>query len=391
MMRRLDRMGYVRDELANKGFSKLPQFQLSPDAPDATRVVFLTNCCIYPVKPDVHAATKTKTYYAQTGREHLVNVTAAVALKLAERGVRTIVHLPPDVGDRIKNLFLLHPAAQLFTFVEGDVGSFEFLHLLYDVIRGLVQERPVAAIDFCLYDSYASGLKKPFLPMFEDSPEVAMELAGKRIAFMYNMSLVGYDLLANKGQAAFRLVCPTALAAKRASAHLFTDTIHKAVSHVALVTLGYEMPHYTGKPVSIVEVAPGIVDSGMYDDQSVREYTAEEARLDGFPLAAGSVHDWPMLSVEHLAQTVGAYLVAAEGDDVEVLVDSEVVGLTLGGRSQDELFGALAASFEVKDGKAMIHKKLPDYCYTAGTMWNGLPRLRTGYVPVMLTPVGQCF
>jgi hypothetical protein len=69
------------------------------------------------------------------------------------------------------------------------------------------------------------------------------------------MAMICYDLLLNRGQENLRLICPTALASKRPSAHLFTDTIHKAVSNVLLETLGYELPYYTGKDCSVVDVA----------------------------------------------------------------------------------------------------------------------------------------
>ena len=229
--------------------------------------------------------------------------------------------------------------------------------------------------------------------MFEDSAETASALADKRINFLFNMGMIGYDLLLNKGQDEFRLVCPTALATKRPSSHLFTDTIHKAISNVALVTLGYEMPYYTGKQIRIVEIAPGIVDSGMYDDQSVREYTSQEAEIDGFPMTADFIdmNTWPMLSVEHIAQVMCAYLTAKAGDNVEKIVDPAVINLTLAGREKDIFFETLRKSINFKNEKLTIERKLPEYCYVSGTTWNGLPKMRSGYLPIMLTPKGQYF
>ncbi len=231
--------------------------------------------------------------------------------------------------------------------------------------------------------------------MFEDSPHTAAALAQKRIHFLFNMSMAGYDLLVNKGQNELRFICPTALATKRPSSHLFTDTVHKAISNVLLVTLGYEMPFYTGKQVSVVEIAPGIVDTGMYDRLSVREYTAQEGVLDGFPMDGAvdvkNAHTWPMLSIEHLAQVVQAYLVADMGDDIAHQVDPRALGLTLAGRKKNALLRNFKESLGVEGDKIVLKKNLPEYCYTANTVWNGFPKMRTGYIPVMLTPAGQYF
>ncbi len=386
-------VAYVQRELVKKDFGDLPGFTLKPDSSGATPIAFLTNCCIYPVNYETHASTKTKTYYGQTGEKHLLNVTAAIALELADKGVRMILHLPTDRGEQIRKLFLLHPSAHLFTFIEGDLSSPEFVGHLYETIRVESLKAPISKVDFCLYDSYASGLKKPFLPMFEDSIEAATKLAEKRLAFLFTMSMVGYDLLVNKGQNELRLICPTALATRRPSSHLFTDTIHKALSNVLLVTLGYEMPYYTKKPVYVVEVAPGITDSGMYDDRSIRDYTAKEAELDGFAMSVDKddVHAWPMLSTAHLAEVAAAYLVADQGECINDLVSAEARALTLAGRTKEDLFGCFEKSLYFTEDKLLFRKQLPEYCYVAGTVWNGFPELQVGYTPVMLTPEGQLF
>jgi hypothetical protein len=287
----------------------------------------------------------------------------------------------------------MHPAAHLARFLRGDIYSFSFIEKLYGMVKEISTEGPISRLDLCLYDSYASGLEKPFIPMFEDSAETASGLAQKRIHFLFNMGMVGYDLLLNKNQNEFRLICPTALATKRPSSHLFTDTIHKAISNVALVTLGYEMPYYTGKRTHIVEIAPGIVDTGMYDNRSVRKYTAEEARIDGFPMGVdfANVDTWPMLSIEYVAQVMCAYVIAKADENIYELVDPSVIKLTLAGRSRDDFFKKFRESIRVAGGKLSVEKKLPEYCYAPGTVWNGLPKLRSGYLPIMLTPPGQYF
>lgn len=379
---------YIKDELNKKGFNKLPSFIFS-DSTNAVPLVLLTNCCIYPFT-NSHRRTSTKTYYSPTGQEHLLNVTASAAIKLIERGRRVIVHLPAGVEDRVEELFLMHPANNLISFIRGDIYSFSFVENLYSLLKTLTKNESISKLDMCPYDSYASGLEKPFLPMFEDSPVEIKKMATKRIDFLFNLSLVAYDLLINRGQKDFRLVCPTALATQRPSTHLFTDTLHKSISNVLLQTLGYEMPYYTQKPVSIIEVAPGIVDTGLYDTKSVRDYTAAEAEIDGFPMKkknTDDIRDWPMISISDLAEIVVAYLVSENNP----LVNPKLNKLTLAGRGKKELFNKMRETINFSGSTVCINKLLPEYCYTPGTVWGGFPKIKNGYVPVMLTPPGQLF
>lgn len=388
----MNKQEYVRKELEKKGFEELPHFSFNPNG---KRLVFLSNCCIYPFT-DKNIDTPTKTYYAPTGKSHLLNVTASVAIRLVGAGVPVIIHLPSGVESRVRELFGLHQNSDLMHFVTGDLYDESFANVLYEKIQSITKETSVSGLDLCLYDSYASGLEKPFLPMFEDLPQNAIVLAEKRIRFLYSMAMICYDLLLNRGQENLRLICPTALASKRPSAHLFTDTIHKAVSNVLLETLGYELPYYTGKDCSVVDVAPGIVDSGIYDFELTRKYTMEEAVLDGFPMdqkvSASRIENFPMMSVAHLSEIIFAYLTYQKKDScLNHVVSKESLKLTLAGRDKSDLFDVLKNSFAQENGQMVLKKQLPEYCYVPGAVWGGLPPLKNGYIPVMLTPPGQYF
>ncbi len=135
-----ERNGYVQAELNKKGFDALPHFVVKPKAKGAAPVVFLTNCCIYPFDEKKYARTKTKTYYRCTGEKDLLNVTAAVAVKLADQGIRTIIHLADGVEDRVEASFKLHPNAHLFHFIRGDIYSFSFLEELYDAAKRITEK-----------------------------------------------------------------------------------------------------------------------------------------------------------------------------------------------------------------------------------------------------------
>lgn len=388
-MNTLEKRQYVQRELTKKGFHNLPRLELDPAG---TPVCILTNCCIYEFDETLYARTATKTYYAPTGQSHLLNVSAATALKLMERGQRVIMHVPAEVRERMETLLALHPQAELCQIVTGDMYKQSVLEIFYEAVVAAQAKSPVSRVDFCLYDSYASGLTRPFLPMFEDDPATAGQLAASRINFLFYASMMAYDLLTRCGQKELRFVCPTALATKRPSAHLFTDTVHKAVSNVLLHTLGYEFPYYCEKPARIVEVAPGIVDTGLYDEAQVRDMTYEESLIDGFPLAHGSsLDEFPMLSVDTLADVCLAYLCADSSNQLSGFLAADVSELLRAGRSQREFEEAMRRLAVSEGERVTVSRDLPEYCYMPGSVWGELPPIRPGYTPVFLTPVGQRF
>lgn len=350
-------------------------------------ITLFTNCCIYDT-PAGHNESDTKSYYKPTGRKHLVNITARAALLLTEKGARVIVHLPEGVGNRVRELFSLHPNASAITFIEGDLASLSFVGELYSALREIARKQPVGQLSICLYDSFAAGRKKPFAPMIEESLEDVTRCAVTRLAVFTTLSDLSHDLLLNKGLLELRLVVPTALAARRASAHLFTDTVHKVLSTTALRTLAYELSHYTGKNAVIVELMPGIVDTGMYDDQEVIRTVQEEAALDGFPFAYPN-ETLPMLSPDEIAEVIVLYLSTSVGKKPKA--DSRLENLTTAGRSQMEVAQLLQKSFSQEGPSLWVEKLLPDYCYVPEATWGTFPPLRYGYIPIPLTPKGQLF
>lgn len=380
--------------IRKEGLNGLTPFRISSDS-SASPVVLITNCCIYPFDEKTYARTRTKTYYNPTGNQHLLNVTAATAIALIEQGVRVLMHIPDDIFERVNGLIALHPKRHLLRCVTGNLYDIAFARTIYENFEAMNQAHPISRIDFCIYDSYAFGLKNPFLPMHEDKIENAHQLSKNRITLFHNMVMIAYDLLINRNQQELRFLCQTALATVRPSSHLFMDTLHKIISHNFLVTMSYEMPYYTKKNISIIELAPGMVDSGVYDNYQTRLYTYQEALLDGFPFAESvsldDIQSWPMMSNKDLADVAVAYLCAKNGEDINQKLSPELRKLTLAGRTESELHELLKESVVADGSKLLIPKRLPDYCYIAGTTWNGFPKLTSGYIPIMLTPQGQYF
>ena len=380
----------VHQALSSHGFTTLPRI---PFDPGGDPVTILTNCCIYPFDEQRYVRSQTKAYYGPTAQAHLMNVTAAAAVQLMEQGLRVILHVPLEIEERMRELVALHPRVDLCTIVTGDLSKRELRPVLYAAILDMAKHRPVSRVDMCLYDSYASGLEKPFLPMFEDDPEVAGRIMAERTNFFFAMSMMAYDLLTRCGQSEMRIVCPTALAAKRPSAHLCTDTLHKAVSNVMLRTLGHELPYYTQKPVRIVEVAPGIIDTGLYDAEPIRQATYVESVIDGFAMQGGTdLALFPLLSIESLAAVCVAYLRANTDEQLVEYAGEDAVRLTQAGRSIDDLRSAFSRLVRSNDdGSVSLSGDLPEYCFAPGTVWGALSPLCHGYSFVPLTPPGQLF
>lgn len=391
-----EKLGRIRSALGKRGFDSLPHFTVTPDAPGAEPVVLITGGAITTVKPGKHIDTPTKYYYEPTGNEHLVNTSAAVALSLADRNIRSILQVKQEQLEETRRLLDLHPRGDKITLVSGDMASLDFISSVYEAASKLSGSLPISRMDIVLYESYAAGLEKPFIPMFEDSPDFAGEVTSRRIAAFHNMFMAGYDLLVARDQTELRIIGLTALASKRASANLSTDTLHKVASSALLETFAYEASYYAEKPVYVVEIAPGMVDSGPYDSSDVRQAVYEEAEMDGFPFSEGVTpgdpQSWPLMSVKALGEISAAYLLSKEGEKLDDKVVADNRHLTSAGRTSEEFKAELLQSIsESDDGELTLARGLPSFAFAPGVTWNGFSPLRRGYLPIMLTPRGQYF
>lgn len=369
-----------------------PSVKLDPKQGSPLTVV--TGCDIAPFNPN-YQHTPTKFYFEPTGRSHLVNCSASLALGLLDQDKQVIIHTKESRRDEVEKLISLYPNGNRATVISGNLGDRDFAKDLYSVISGIAQRQSISRVDFGLYESYSSGIEDPFVPIFDDIPGLAGRVATERISFYSNMAMLGYDLLLNQGQEELRFIAMTALASKRPSTHLFTDTIHKAVSTVFLETFATEAALYTGIPVSVIEIAPGMVDTGLYDSLSNRLSIQVEAEGDGFPFNQDvnypDLSTWPMIAPSLLGEAAVLYLDAQLGEDITAKSSNDLIDLTTAGRDYQQLLCEFRQSI-VFDGKSVIvNKRLPEYCYTPNSAWNALPPLRPGYIPVLLSPRGQLF
>jgi len=391
-----EKLSRIRSALSQKGFDSLPHFTVAPDAPGAEPVALITGGAITRVKPGRHVDTPTKHYFEPTGSEHLVNTSAAVALSLADRDIRSILQVKQEQLEETRGLLDLHPKGDKITLVSGDMASLDFISKVYEAASDLSSKQPISRLDIVLYESYAAGLEKPFIPMFEDSAEFAGQITSRRISAFHNMFMAGYDLLVARDQTELRVIGLTALASKRASANLSTDTLHKVASSALLETFAYEASYYAEKPVYVVEIAPGMVDCGPYDSHDVRQAVYEEAEMDGFPFRGGvnpgNPQSWPLMSVKDLGEISAAYLLSEEGEKLDEKVVADSRHLTTAGRTAEEFKAELLQSIsESGDGAVTLERALPSFAFAPGVTWNGFSPLRRGYLPIMLTPRGQYF
>ncbi len=385
----------IQDRLEGEGFNELPKFKIEPNKPNADMVVFVTGCCMSEFKEGINHLTKTKYIYPYSNKKYIVNSSASAAIGLLDKGIRTILHVKESDVELITSLLKTHPKGNCAHVICGELNSIEFVKNFYGKICFLSGERPIAKIFLLPYNSFASNVKHPFTPFGTDDATLISEILEARVRLFYFITLIAYDLLLNKGQNEMRIATLTALASKRASSHLLTDTLHKVISNVFLETIAYEMPYYTNKKVYIIEIAPGIVDTGLYDSEKTREYVFKEAELDGFPfdgkVNVGNVESFPMMSALDVAEIAIRYLIVDENSDINAGLDESLKQYLTAGRDLQKLKNLIKESICYSDSSIKINKLLPTYVYTPNSEYGRLPQLKAGYTPVMICPLGQLF
>lgn len=385
----------IQRRLEAEGFGTLPNFKVEPKNPKAEMVVFISGCSMMEFKEGKNHLTKTKYIYPYSDKKYIVNSSAAAAICLLERGIRVVIHSKESDVDLMKLLLGKHPKSDRAHVISGNLGSTQFIKNFYEEMSLISNRTPISKVFLLPYNSFSSAVRDPFMPFGSDDVSLISQVMEARTRLFYFMNLVAYDLLLNKGQEEMRIVALTALNAKRASAHLLTDTLHKAISNVFLETAAYEIPHYTGKKVYVVEIAPGIVDTGIYDEQRTREYVLKESELDGFPFGkkvnANDINTLPMMSALDVAEIAVRYLMVDEDSDINDGLDARLKRYLSAGRSQNELKELIMKSIYQSESSIRLDKLLPSYVYTPNSEYGRLPWLKTGYIPVMLCPEGQFF
>lgn len=367
--------------------------RITPQVPGAKPVLFLTSCGIYPYDDKTHADTRTKSYYPPTGRSHLLNTSAAVLLEALETDTRVIIQTEPHKHAELQSLINLHPQSSLVTLIPAAITSPFFVTAFYQSLIGLTTQAPVSRVDFCLYNSYSQGTGEPFIPIFEEDTQEVSKIAAGQIVFFQTMGKIALDLLTNRGQESLQFMAVTSLASRRMLAHLYADAVHKTLASVYLQGFAYEAPHYTGKrDISVIELMPGMVDTGTYDSPDTRKLIVDAEFMEGFPfegqVSAHDVNTWPMIPPADLGKIAAKYLWRRRHS---THVATRLNQYTCAGCPVKKLKYRMEKAVRIRENLITIDRHVPEFCFCTGVSMGKLPRLRTGYIPIPLSPLGQYF
>lgn len=357
-------------------------------------VLFLTSCGIYPFVESEHSDTPTKSYYPPTGKKHLINATAALLLEALRAGCRTVVQVDPKKQSSLETLLKLHPRYDLITLLPVAIDSPLFTSLFFSTMQKLANETgAISRIDYCLYNSYSQGNADPFIPIFEENADTVTDIAASQINFFRRVGNTALSLLANHDQRELRFIAVTSLASRRMLAHLYSDAVHKTMATLYLQGFAYEAPHYTNrKNVSVIELMPGMVDTGTYDARRTRKMIMAAREMDGFAFDKSVSHEtidnWPMMPPSDLGKVAAWYLWRDQFSEAE---KQKLDAYTCAGCPVKKLKKRMEQSVQIHKHGVRINRKAPDFCYCTGVSLGTLPNPKRGYIPVPLSPRGQYF
>jgi NAD(P)-dependent dehydrogenase (short-subunit alcohol dehydrogenase family) len=348
-------------------------------------VTLVTGCLVTKFDKAKMTRTGTKAFFPGNDN-YLCNVSLPIALRLAEQGRRVIIQCGTSAqAETIIQLVKKLPCQENIGVLQGDLGRINWLQNL-DIC--LSHMEPVSRVDFLLYESYTADADRPFLPTWEENAEVLAAAINRRVKFFQNISAFAYDLVKRRGQKELRVLGLTALASFRPAAYLFADAAHKAVSSTFLQTWAREAAHYVDAPVGIIELCPGIVDTGLYDPPHVREVAwdkAERGRASfGNKVLTEDLNTWPMISPWQIAEIAEWYLKAEWGQNPYQEISPEIRRLLSAGRDPKEVKTKVRQA-----AGGHVSPELPLYAYYPGYPWGCMPPLKAGYAPVFITPRGQ--
>ncbi len=353
--------------------------------PAGQPVALVTGCSVTKFDGSKMTRTATKAFFPGHN-EYLCNVSLPIALRLADQGRRVIIQCASSAqADIIIRLINTLPCRENISVLQADLGNIDWLQNLEICLSHLA---PVSRVDFVLYESYTADADRPFLPTWEENAEVLAAAINRRVKFFQNISAFSYDLIIRRGQQELRVLGLTALASFRPAAYLFADAAHKAVSSTFLQTWAREAGHYVDAPVGIVELCPGIVDTGLYDPPHVRQVAWDKAERGnasfGDTVLTGDLNTWPMISPWQIADIAGWYLRAEWGHHPYQELDPKIRQLLSAGRDPQEVKTKVRQA-----AGGHVSPELPLYAYYPGYPWGCMPPLKPGYAPVFITPRGQ--
>lgn len=389
----------IRARLDSLGFSEHARIKLQKSEQTAVPLAFVTGVNAEKFDPDKHLMTPTKSAIAVGNDQFLLNQSAAFTVALLKESNHEIVmQVKPDAVEKVQKIFETIPGNERIHIIPVPTDDKSLTSKFYQVASGISDQKPIARVDLALYESFAAGLDQPFKPIYAEEPEIVATAVAKRATFYHRMCLIAYDLMANNDQDSLRVLSLTALAARRVGGNLLADAAHKQISTNYVETLANELNfHMPEKPVYCVEVAPGIVDNGIYDSQNAREATVERAMINKFSFnqsaaCSDSIHDLPKLSPLDIGRVAVQYLKHGVGEDFHDKLPKHIQELAQAGRSKDVLENLKAELVENGDfGGMKVSATLPSWALTPGTSIGRFAPLNRGYQFVPVCPLGQNF
>lgn len=372
--------------------------RLQPGAADARPMALVTGINYTPFEDARHSdANSVVPDPRDPSRSVILNTAAAVLLQLVEAGMPVVAHAKSPAA--LEALLEGRAAPGQVTIVSGDLTETATNRSIAEAIGAQSRAHAVSEVRMVLYNSFAQNNGSPFKPLHREAVGEVERAAARRLRFAYNMSAMGYFLMERAGQPGLRVVSLAALAASRASYGLMADACDKFTCELAWKTFHAEANAHTGRPVTVVQVNPGIVAAGdVYADEANRRLVVREAIADGHPLSNGitaGVEPLPQLNAGDVASIVAALVRVKDGGDPNDYVSPRVAELLTAGRPMAELRAQLhAATQSHADGSVSVglDHALPDYAYAPGQSWGRLPQMEPGrYRRVAIAPPGQRF
>ncbi len=390
----------VRKKLSGLGFDNHDKIKLQPENENAVPLVFVTGVNAEQFDTEKHTMTDTKAIAKAGNGVYMLNQSAAfVAVMLEDTKHEIVMQVKPDAVARVKAIFSELPGYERLQIIPLATDDNKLTSKFYEAASGVSNKKPIARVDLALYESFAAGIDQPFKPIYDENVETVINAVAKRATFYHRMSLIAYDLMANTDQDSLRVLSLTALAAQRVGGNLLADAAHKQISTNYVQTLAQEINfHIPHKKTHCIEVAPGIVDNGIYDNPHAREATVERAMINGFAFAssgkaADSVADLPKLNPLDIGRVALQYLQHAAGEDFHDRLPERVRELAKAGRSDEDIASAGTRMIVQKENHAEITHALPAWAYTSGTAIGRFAPLQEkgGYQFVPVCPAGQMF
>lgn len=388
----------IRQALMAQGYADLPRPRLQPDQAAAQPVVLVTGANVEPLDAAKHLATPTKSIRQVGNTGFILNQAAAfLQAHLENSQAQIVAQVRPDRAAAVAQAFSTHPARDRLHLVPVETGGRPLVQAFYRAAAQIAARQPVSRLDIVPYESFAAGLAQPFRPIYAETADNVIAAAAKRARMFHQMAMVAYDVLANTEQKELRVVAMTALAARRVGGNLLADAMHKLVSTNYIETLAREGQfHFPDRRLATVEVAPGIVDNGIYDSQPARVATLERAAINGFPFdnvaaLTRSIDGLPKINPMDIGLVASRYLTAPFGAPIHETLPPHVRELAYGGRSRADFLKAAQESADRAPGHVQLRATLPNWCAVPGMELGRIAPLRPGYQFVPLCPPGQYF